>query len=187
MTVLWIQTATQEPTEGNWQNGTKRCMENVLCRRIPICGSEVRLRIWNQRQRWEPRRKQKNGFTSRIWITGKIRTDDSTPLERFSLYAELPEGLSVNLNPEAVRVNGRGKYLSGEELSEEDFQNHVSYQVRSHNEKTMLAADFDFTGAPLEASDGVEAVLSFEAGLSYTDFYFLRKSVPDSILSDGSR
>lgn len=113
---------------------------------------------------------QKNGFTSRIWTTGKIRTDDSTPLERFSLYAELPEGLSVNLNPEAVRVNGRGKYLSGEELSEEDFQNHVSYQVRSHNEKTMLAADFDFTGAPLEASDGVEAVLSFEAGLSYTDF-----------------
>ena len=34
----------------------------------------------------------------------------------------------------------------------------------------MLAADFDFSGAPLEGLKGVEAVLDFEVGLSYTDF-----------------
>ena len=113
---------------------------------------------------------QKNGFTSRVQTGGKIRTDDSAALERFSLYVELPEGLVLNLNPDAVRVKGKGKYLSGEAVSEGDFQNHVSYQVRRYNKKTMLAADFDFSGAPLEGLKGVEAVLDFEVGLSYTDF-----------------
>ena len=113
---------------------------------------------------------QKNGFTSRVQTGGKIRTDDSAALERFSLYVELPEGLVLNLNPDAVRVKGKGEYLSGEAVSEGDFQNHVSYQVRSYNKKTMLAADFDFSGAPLEGLKGVEAVLDFEVGLSYTDF-----------------
>ena len=79
---------------------------------------------------------QKNGFTSRVQTGGKIRTDDSAALERFSLYVELPEGLVLNLNPDAVRVNGKGEYLSGEAVSEGDFQNHVSYQVRSYNKKT---------------------------------------------------
>ena len=51
---------------------------------------------------------QKNGFTSRVQTGGKIRTDDSAALERFSINVELPEGLLLNLIPDAVREKRKG-------------------------------------------------------------------------------
>lgn len=110
------------------------------------------------------------GFTSTAASQGSIKADDSGSLESFSLYTVIPDGLSLNLDTDGIRLTGSGTYYSGDAVTSEDFESHVSYSLGEYNGKTMLIADFDFSDTPLEISKQTDISISFAVTLKYADF-----------------
>lgn len=113
---------------------------------------------------------QRDGFYANAVAVGRIKTDDKIALKCFSLYAELQEGMKFVLYPDDIKATGTGKFLSGGEAKNVDFNEYVSYSIRKIDGKNLLAADFDFTDSPLDASEYLEVKVFFKANLENTDF-----------------
>lgn len=114
-----------------------------------------------------------SGFSSTITSQGIIQADDSGPLESFSLYSVIPDGLVLNLDTAGIRLSGSSMYATGQETENTAFEDHVSYSIKEYNGRTMLAADFDFSDAPLEISKTTSVSMSFDVTLKYADFIAL--------------
>ncbi|MCB7319937.1 SpaA isopeptide-forming pilin-related protein [Lacrimispora sp. 210928-DFI.3.58] len=110
----------------------------------------------------------KAGFTSSIQASGSIKADNDGPLERFSLYAVIPEGLQVDLDNYDVMIGGSGTKQSGGSAG--DFTDHVTIYTTTYNGKTAIVADFDFSDSPLEISNTTTVNMSFPVSLSYSDY-----------------
>ena len=48
----------------------------------------------------------KTGFKTSITSTGTLQSDNHGELKRFSLYTEVPDGMTVDLDEEGVEVTG---------------------------------------------------------------------------------
>lgn len=113
-------------------------------------------------------RKGKDRFETTISAMGTVRADENGPLERFSLYAVLPDGLYQDLVNDDIRFSGSGTYLTGEQAGE--FGDYVTVRKGEWNGRAVIAADFDFAGEPLNAGSGVNVSMSFPSYLSYADY-----------------
>ena len=113
----------------------------------------------------------KSGFTSDVQVSGSIKADNDGPLEKFSLYAVVPDGLQVDLDNCDVAVSGSGTLQGGGIAS--GFLDHASIYTAAYNRKTMVAADFDFSDSPLEISQTASVSISFPVTLSYSDYISL--------------
>lgn len=112
-----------------------------------------------------------NGFTSVASAAGIISADNSGGLSRFSIYSELPEGLQVDLDEARIDLVGSAKDLSGSLVT--NFASYGTIERREVNGKTVLAADFDYSDAPLEISETIRVMMSYPVMLSYADFVTL--------------
>lgn len=110
----------------------------------------------------------KAGFTSSIQASGSIKADNDGPLEKFSLYAVVPDGLQVDLDNYDVTIGGSGT-VQGDGFAS-DFLDHASIHTAMYNGKTMIVADFDFSDSPLEISKTTSVSMSFPVTLSYSDY-----------------
>lgn len=109
----------------------------------------------------------KEGFTVHLSGNGTIKSDNGGSLETFSLYQEVPAGMTVDLDS-YVSVTGKGTKLDG--ISTSDFQDHVTLSERDNNGHHFVVADFDFSDDPLDAAQGISVSLDFQATLSYADY-----------------
>lgn len=110
----------------------------------------------------------RDGFTAAVSAVGIISADNSGGLSRFSVYSELPEGLQVDLDEARVELVGSAKDLSGSLVT--DFASFGTIERREVNGKTVLAADFDCSDAPLQISETTRVMMSYPVTLSYADF-----------------
>lgn len=114
--------------------------------------------------------KGQNEFDSSVTAYGSIQSDDAGPLESFSLYTVIPDGLKFDLDTTGIVLEGRGVYASGDEAVEKDFENHVSYSIGEYDGLTMLIADFDFSDTPLAINECTRISVSVPLTLSYTNY-----------------
>lgn len=109
----------------------------------------------------------KTGFSTKITADGFIKADDKGPLERFSLYTVIPNGLQVNFDDASIFVSGLGITEDGKEIT--DFGEYATIRLCEYQGKTMLAVDFDFSNQPLQAAVRTQIHTSFDAALSYAN------------------
>ncbi|MDY5478522.1 MAG: hypothetical protein SPG10_17270 [Enterocloster clostridioformis] len=64
-------------------------------------------------------------------------------MEKFSLYAVLPEGLLADLDNQDVIISGSGTQQGGGSTG--SFLDHATISLTEYNGKTMVVADFDFS------------------------------------------
>ena len=113
----------------------------------------------------------KNGFTSTVHASGTIQADTAGTLKKFSLYASVPEGLSVDPDEDEIIVSGSGTSVDGASVN--DFMSHASIHETEWNGKTVVAADFDFSDDPLSAESLTRMSMKFPVSLAYADFLSL--------------
>ena len=110
----------------------------------------------------------KTGFSAEITSTGTVKADEDGPLEKFSLYTVLPEGMQADFDNTEIRINGSGTGLGNDSVT--NFRDHAVISTMEYNGKIMVVADFDFSDNPLQIADGIQATVSFGAALNYADF-----------------
>ncbi len=110
----------------------------------------------------------KTGFTAAITGSGTIQSDNSGTLKSFSLYMEIPSGMSVDLDTLSTTVTGSAT-LSGGSVTT-DFENHVTLSERENDQKNYVVADFDFSDTPLDASQKTSVSCKILTTLSYADY-----------------
>ena len=110
----------------------------------------------------------KTGFTAAITGEGTIQSDNSGTLKTFSLYVEIPSGMSVDLDNMETMVAGSGTLLGGSKTT--DFQDHVTLFERDNNKKHYVVADFDFSDAPLNAAEKTTVSCTIPVTLSYANY-----------------
>lgn len=110
----------------------------------------------------------KSGFSTTITSSGTIKADEEGPLEKFSLYTVVPEGMQVDFDNAEIVIQGRGTALNGEVVG--NFADYAVIETGEYNGRTMVVADFDFSGNPLQARSTTQVSISFGATLNYADF-----------------
>ena len=120
----------------------------------------------------------KNGFQTALYGSGTMQAENEGPLQNFSLYLEIPSGMSIDPNgsktngdsAEAVEVSvsGQATLLTGDKTT--DFSGHVDVSERDNAGKHYLVCDFDFSDSPLDASKKVSVNVKIPASLAYADF-----------------
>ena len=110
----------------------------------------------------------KTGFKTNVTASGTIRADNKGPLETFSLYAVIQDGLQIDLDTAEIKISGSGTDQEGNSV--DDFADHVTISSREYQGKTMLIADFDYTDMPLEISETTRVSMEFPLTLSYADY-----------------
>ncbi|MDO5406055.1 MAG: SpaA isopeptide-forming pilin-related protein [Eubacteriales bacterium] len=107
-------------------------------------------------------------FETRISSAGRIRADEQGPLERFSLYAVLPDGLRTDPDRDEIEIGGSGFFLTGE--GADGLQDYAAVRMEKWNGRDVIAADFDFAGAPLDISQLTSVYMIIPASLIYVDY-----------------
>ncbi len=110
----------------------------------------------------------KSGFSAEISSSGTIKADEEGPLEKFSLYTVVPEGMQVDFDNTDILINGSGITLSGEAVG--NFADYAVIETGEYNGRAMVVADFDFSDNPLQARSATQVSISFGATLNYADF-----------------
>jgi|GEM_PF-1505507 len=117
---------------------------------------------------------QGGGYDISISSGGTIQSKDtSTPgeLEKFSLYVKLPPLLTIDKTLESISLSGcYATNQFGRHVGNEEFENNVSYRLMTLSDGDLvLAADFDFSGNPLEVSRMTNIGIKIPAQVLYTD------------------
>ena len=86
---------------------------------------------------------QKTGFTTTVTADGTIKSETPGPLNRFSMYVTLPQGLTVDPNDAAFSVTGTATDM--ETLGKIDLTNYTSLSIRESEGETILVADVDLS------------------------------------------
>lgn len=110
----------------------------------------------------------KTGFKTSITSTGTLQSDNHGELKRFSLYTEVPDGMTVDLDEEGVEVTGSATDLNGNEVT--NFGDYMTATTREVNDKTVVVCDFDFSDSPLDISKLTTAEMTFNVYLAYADY-----------------
>lgn len=110
----------------------------------------------------------KTGFKTSITSTGTLQSDNHGELKRFSLYTEVPDGMTVDLDEEGVEVTGSATDLNGNEVT--NFGDYMTASSREVNDKTVVVCDFDFSDSPLDISKLTTAEMTFNVYLAYADY-----------------
>ena len=110
----------------------------------------------------------KTGFKTSITSTGTLQSDNHGELKRFSLYTEVPDGMTVDLDEEGVEVTGSAADLNGNEVT--NFGDYMTATTREVNDKTVVVCDFDFSDSPLDISKLTTAEMTFNVYLAYADY-----------------
>lgn len=107
-------------------------------------------------------------FSSQLTIRGTIQADNSGDLQKFSVYTVLPDGLQYDFDNHELIITGSGTGDGDNVII--DFSDHASISVREADGKRIIAADFDYSDAPLEISRPVYISMTFPVFLSYADY-----------------
>ncbi len=126
--------------------------------------------LWSRTVLGEFEGSNKGGFLASVTAGGIIRADDSGPLEAFSLYTVIPDGLELDIDASDLELTGTGTYCSGDQAADLDFADHVSYSIDTYKGKTMLTADFDFSDVPLDISRETNLSITGTVSLKYSDY-----------------
>ena len=114
------------------------------------------------------KRNDSGDFDSTMTATGTISADDSGPLESFSLYIEVPEGMQIDFDNKPVTVTGSGNYETGDAAT--GFADHATIWTKEYEGKTLVVVDFNFSGYPLSIQGPIKVNVSFPINLSYADY-----------------
>lgn len=120
----------------------------------------------------------KSGFQTTLRGSGTIQAENQGSLQNFSLYLEIPTGMSIDPDgiktdsnsPEmvAISISGKGTLLTGDKTT--DFAGHVNVSEQDNVGKHYLVCDFDFSDSPLDASKQVDVDVKIPATLAYADY-----------------
>lgn len=111
---------------------------------------------------------QKTGFTTTVTADGTIKSETPGPLNRFSMYVTLPQGLTVDPNDAAFSVTGTATDM--ETLGKIDLTNYTSLSIRESEGETILVADVDLSDCSAQISRATNLRIQFPASVSYVDF-----------------
>lgn len=101
----------------------------------------------------------KTGFETNLHGVGKIQSDNDGSIRSFSMYFEIPDGMTVNIDEDEVTAEGTT-----------DFQDHMTVSEMENHGKKYLVCDFDFSDSPLQANDENRVEIDFPARLSGVDY-----------------
>ena len=113
---------------------------------------------------------QKTGFTTTVTADGTIKSETPGPLNRFSMYVTLPQGLTVDPNDAAFSVTGTATDM--ETLGKIDLTNYTSLSIRESEGETILIADVDLSDCSAQISRATNLRIQFPASVSYVDCVF---------------
>ena len=108
-------------------------------------------------------------YSSSIEARGVIKADEEGPLKKFSMFIQLPDGISTDFYNNEVVINTlSGTYEGQEEIA--NLQNYVTISEEEYQGHRLIALNFDFTNSPLEISSNVEFLVSFPIYLTRVNF-----------------
>lgn len=106
----------------------------------------------------------KDNWRKTVKIRGKLSSDQRKPLERFSLYVTLPEGITFVDDAEIIASITGYTYADGERISGENGDSYISVSTSEKDGLTIITADADFSENSLDIEKDalIELSLSLE-------------------------
>lgn len=111
---------------------------------------------------------QKTGFKTTVTASGTVKSETPGPLNRFSVYIVLPQGMTIDPDDAALSVTGKATDM--DTLGEIDLADYTSLSIRESGGKTVLVADVDLTDCSAQISRTTNLRIQFPASVSYVDF-----------------
>ena len=122
-------------------------------------------------------RAEGDGYKIDITSSGTLKADDSydgvpTELDKFALYVEIPKLLTIDQRLTNISISDcSGTDILGEAVDHSAFEQNVSYRLITYSDGTrVIAAEFDFSAAPLDISKLTSLNLNIPAEIQYNDF-----------------